>query len=351
MTVAIYKQGDWWYLNYRDHTGKQIKRKASQSHEKAKLMLQKLLGERVEKKLLGETISYEKVTVRAAVAQYLETVRARGEENTWVCDSQCIKNIIPYIDGYLQDVSQAAVDRYIVQRTKAVKASTINRELAVLSAMLNQCVKWKLIPVNPLGKLKRLRIAPGRIRYLLPEERALLFPALSRHIHPIAVVALYTGMRKGEILALCWQDIDFGNDIIHVENSKTHTRRDIPMAAEVKELLQGIPRNSERIFPGIGHFRWAWHNSCARAGIRNFRFHDLRHTFASYLVMQGEHLLTVKELLGHKSIEMTMRYAHLSPDMKKTAIQRLSQTLRISPDSRAIPEPMGRKWEAQFFQS
>jgi len=150
-------------------------------------------------------------------------------------------------------------------------------------------------------------------------------------------VALNTGMRKEEILNLRWEDLDFRSRIIYILDTKNNERREIPMNDIVYETLLAVrkisdspwvfcKKNGER----YGNIRKAFEGARKRAGIVDFRFHDLRHTFASHLVMAGVDLRTVQELLGHKSFEMTLRYAHLSPEHKKAALDILGKRLKIS---------------------
>ena len=139
-------------------------------------------------------------------------------------------------------------------------------------------------------------------------------------------------MRLDEILKLKWRDIDLANGYIHVEKAKGGKRRDIPLNYELTRLLKyGIKLpNTEYVFcdengKAFININRSWKTAKRKAGIRNFRFHDLRHTYASYLVMGGVDLYTVSKLLGHSSIEVTQRYAHLSPKHKKMAVELLSK--------------------------
>jgi len=173
-----------------------------------------------------------------------------------------------------------------------------------------------------------------RLRYLDEKEIRRLHDACAEHLKPIVTVALNTGMRKEEILNLRWEDLNFRSRIIYILDTKNNERREIPMNDIVYETLLAVrkisdspwvfcKKNGER----YGNVRKAFEGARKRAGIVDFRFHDLRHTFASYLVMAGVDLKTVQELLGHKSFEMTLRYAHLSPEHKKAALDILCKRL------------------------
>ena len=143
-------------------------------------------------------------------------------------------------------------------------------------------------------------------------------------------------MRLGEILNLKWQDLDFNQKFIYIENSKNGEKREVPMNNFLLKMMAQLKETSnygDYIFshkdgsPLKGVYR-SFKSACKRAGIKNFRFHDLRHTFASHLVMNGVDLKTVQELMGHKSFSMTLRYAHLSPDHKRKAVEDLGNRMQ-----------------------
>ncbi|MEX2365183.1 MAG: site-specific integrase, partial [Pseudohongiellaceae bacterium] len=248
-----------------------------------------------------------------------------------------------------------------------LKASTINRKVATLKAVLSRAVEWEVIEVNPLQNIKPIRIdARSRIRYLLPDEEKRLRAALDAredemriarqsadkwrqrrrydtygdfrgkfvdYLKPMVLLCLNTGMRRGEIFNLRWEDIEFAKKSLVVEGggAKTGQTRHISMNSEVVSLLKQWRQQSqgELVFasPVTGerfdNIQNAWQQLLKKAGIDNFRFHDIRHTFASKLVMAGVDLYTVKELMGHSTIQMTEKYAHLAPEHKVSAVERL----------------------------
>lgn len=147
------------------------------------------------------------------------------------------------------------------------------------------------------------------------------------YLYPIVVIALNTGMRKGEILSLEWRMIDLKNGSIRLENTKNGDKRNVPLNNTVMEVLRSLPRaiNDGKLFANTLHKWGAFDLAVRKAGIKDFHFHDLRHTFASWLVMAGANLTTIKELLGHRSITMTLRYAHLSKDHRAAAVRLLDK--------------------------
>lgn len=204
-----------------------------------------------------------------------------------------------------------------------VKNATINRELSMLKTMLNFAVEWEWLEENPAERIKKLRGEESRLRILSKEEIGRLMEESVEHLMPILIIALSTGMRKGEILKLTWKHVDFQNRFIRVVNGKNGEARNVPMNAYLESILQDLKkkctnrdgyvftrRNGER----IRSIKDAFTAACKRAGIEDFRFHDLRHTAASLLAAGGCDIITLQHVLGHKTLAMTQRYAHLIPD-------------------------------------
>ena len=214
---------------------------------------------------------------------------------------------------------------------KEVRPATVNRALAVLKSMFNKAIAWGKADSNPFKAVKLFKENNQRLRFLEREEIPKLLVNCCSHLKPIVILALNTGMRKGEILGLKWHDIDFKRDTIHLHDTKSGEGRDVPLNAAAKSALIAVPKHpaSPYIFTdnngdNYGDIKKSFLTAVKKSDIINFHFHDLRHTFASQLVMAGVDLNTVRELLGHKSIEMTLRYSHLSPDHKKRAVDVLS---------------------------
>jgi integrase len=173
-----------------------------------------------------------------------------------------------------------------------------------------------------------------RLRYLEKEEITTLVANCSQELKPIVILAVNTGMRRGEILNIKWTDIDFKRDVICLLETKSDEKREVPMNEAVKDALIKVRRNpkSPYVFcykngEQVKDIRKSFWTALKKSGIKDFRFHDLRHSAASHLVMAGIDLNTVREILGHKTIEMTLRYAHLSPNHKKKAVDVLGESI------------------------
>lgn len=261
----------------------------------------------------------------------------------------------------LADISRSDFDAFKAARLKAgIHPATVNRDLDRLKAALSTAVGWDLLPVNPLLGVKRIkRDIEERVRYLSPKEETRLRTALDAreakfkrrresanrwrvarhqeplpeivgyadHVMPMGLIALNTGLRRGEITQLRWTDIDLAGKRVTVRAgyAKSGKVRHVPLNSEALGVLKRYAKQHQgkgELF-GLSCLAKSWGRLMTAAKIEDFRFHDLRHTFASKLVMAGVDLNTVRELLGHGDIKMTLRYAHLAPEHKAAAVETL----------------------------
>ncbi|RJQ54525.1 MAG: site-specific integrase [Nitrospiraceae bacterium] len=216
--------------------------------------------------------------------------------------------------------------------------ASINKILNIFKHMFSKAVEWELTGEDVLRGIRKVKSLKGenrRLRFLTQEECHALINACESYLKPVVITAMNTGMRKSEILTLQWDNVDLKHGFILLDKTKNGERREIPLSATVKAVLQGITRRldipyvffdsaSGKPFQNV---KRSFHSALRRAKITDFKFHDLRHTFASHLVMSGVDLTTVKELLGHKDIKMTLRYSHLAPEHKLKAVDILDKTL------------------------
>ena len=202
--------------------------------------------------------------------------------------------------------------------------ATVNRYLAALSHVFTIAVnEWGWLDDSPMQKVGTLRESRGRVRYLSDDERERLLEECKRsrspYLHLIVLTALSTGMRQSEILSLKWDDINLQLGRVIIQHTKNGERRTVPLTGLALDVMRehGKNRHTDLIFPGADplkpmDIRAAWEYAVQRADIKDFKFHDLRHTAASYLVMDGATLVELAEILGHKTMQMVKRYAHLS---------------------------------------
>ncbi|HEY7710593.1 MAG TPA: site-specific integrase [Candidatus Entotheonella sp.] len=230
------------------------------------------------------------------------------------------------------------LERYRRKRKQAGKSDvSINRELGFLRHVFNMAIDWDKAVENPVKKIRFAREDNGRVRFLSADEETRLLAHCSDPLRPIIITALHTGLRRSELLALTWDDVDFERGLITVRAAyaKNGERRSVPMNTMLTRTLEAVRIKARgtvfRKKDGEPYrdFRTAFERAVTQADIPDFTFHDLRHTFASRLVMKGVDLPTVKELMGHKHINMTLRYTHLASDHKQRAVALLDQVPSI----------------------
>jgi integrase len=240
----------------------------------------------------------------------------------------------------VKDISIAEIEKWRVGRLSDHKAASVNRDLTALKAALNWGVKRGLFDTHPLARLERLqeRDSQPKARYLSPEERGRLVAALDgadEYLRKMVIISLNTGIRRGALFSLLWSDVDLDKRILTLrgEDAKNSKNNYVPLNNAAFQAFKGWQEISgaggKMVFPPpvktsqINRCHSAWVKLMKSANIENFRWHDMRHDFASQLVMKGVDLNTVRELLGHSDMKMTLRYAHLAPEMKAKAVAAL----------------------------
>jgi len=265
----------------------------------------------------------------------------------------------------LPEITPWLVEKHRTKRRKAGKAATtINRDMVALRAALSKAVEWQLLDEHPLKETKPLKTDKGGIvRYLTPAEEKRLRDALTArdkriiqgrengnawrerrgyeaipaitgqygdHLTPAVLLTLNTGLRRGELLALTWDAVNLKAKTLTLkgEHTKSETTRHLPLNQEALAVLKAWRDQTSKtglVFPArdggkLDNMKKSWAGVLVAANITGFRWHDMRHSFASHLVMAGVDLNTVRELLGHSDIKMTLRYSHLAPEHKAAAV-------------------------------
>jgi len=246
----------------------------------------------------------------------------------------------------LTDITTEIVEKFQSDLLKeGLQAGGVNRQVSLLKSMFTKAYDWNMIPESHLKEVRKAKPLKGektRLRYLAVDECNRLIAECPDWLKTIVVFALNTGMRRGEILSLRWKDIDMKNGFILISNTNTKTgqKREIPMTETVKRLLSGMARplnEKETVFKTPLRIRESFEKACKKAGIYDFRFHDLRHTFASQLVMSSVDIQTVSKLLGHTTLTMTLRYAHLSHSHLAQGIRTLDKVFNESQNNMIYP--------------
>ncbi len=331
--VIVKGQNNYFIEYYVD--GRRKREKISSSKILAETVLKKRLVEIAENKHL-DVKKEEKIKFEDFADEYLE-LHSKVNNKSW--QTFDLKNIIilkRFFSGrYLHEITPRLIEQFKAERAKTVMPATINRSLACLKSMYNKAIAWKRFAgPNPVREVKLYKENNQRLRFLEKEEIGRLLVHCDGFLRPLVIVALNTGMRLGELRQLKWRDVDYKREIIYLRDTKNGEAREIPMNEYVKNAFVAIPKSpdSQYVFckhkgGSFGDIRKTFWTALKKSGIVGFHFHDLRHTFASHLVMSGHDLNTVRELLGHKTIQMTLRYAHLSPKHKKHAVDSLGKVL------------------------
>jgi integrase len=290
----------------------------------------------------------------------------QGERNV----QRIISRFPGLLSKQLSDVNPWVIEKWRSERLKGkISRVTVNNDVSALRSALSKAVEWQIIPAHPLAGLKPLKVdASGNVRFLTDDEEGCIRDALDErednfrkerdsanawrrerdypelpdlrsltfvdHLKPMVLLSINTGLRRGEVFHLQWSGVDLDRATVTVVGLRAKSRqtRHVPLNAEALSVLKGWKgpqaNRDGLVFPGkegrpFDNVNTAWRGLLKLAGIADFRWHDMRHHFASRLVMAGVDLNTVRELLGHSDIKMTLRYAHLASEHKAAAVERL----------------------------
>ena len=332
--MSVYKRDENYWIDYYLPNGKRKRKKIGTSKKQAERILNKFKTEIVEGKYIDRD-NRQRVRLKAFSDRFL-TSHCKVNKSSWGNDEILLRQILDFFgDVYLDEITPEMVENLKAHRLSVgAKKATVNRVTACLRTMFNKAIEWGVSKDTPMKRIKLFKEDNMRMRYLTKEEIQRLVDNCPTYLKNIVICALNTGMRRGELLNLKWVDIDFRNKFIRLTRTKTKTQRMVPINSIVERLLLNLKErstnehtfcynNGKRVISIENAFKKARKN----AEINDFKFHDLRHSAASYLVMNGVDLNTVKEILGHTTINMTMRYSHLSQDHKLRAVETLGRAV------------------------
>ena len=250
-----------------------------------------------------------------------------------------IADVTPALIAECRDKLAVGITGRGIQRNPA----TVVRYLASLSIVFTHAVKeWGWMEDNPMRKVTKPKESRGRVRFLSDDERPRLLKACKEssnlYLYPVVVLALSTGMRQGELMGLTWDDIDLNRGRAILHETKNNERRGVAITGHALEQLKELNKvrriDSNLLFPARGNkkqnpidLRAPWKTALKRAEIEDFRFHDLRHSAASYLAMNGASLAEIAEVLGHKTLQMVKRYAHLSEGHTASVVESMNSKI------------------------
>ncbi|MCP5002661.1 MAG: site-specific integrase [Planctomycetes bacterium] len=336
MNGSLYKRGRTYYIDYRLNGKRYRESTNTTKRREAELILdcrKREIKEAKRPEIKEIQNACKLVELAHEYLKWTERQRVHVTKKIWV------KQLVEAFGNLsVRDLNPRVIEQWQSVRLKFNKPSTVNRLTGCLKHMINKGVQWGMATEETLKQVrmvKPLEENNRRLRFLTIEECQTLVDCCAPHLRPIVVVALHTGMRRGEVLGLKWEQVDLNHGFILLSTSKNGERREIPLDDTLIDMFSEMPHSIESIhvftdrdgnpYKGIKH---SFSTALRKADIRDFRFHDLRHTFASHLVMGGVDLVSVKDLLGHKSLTMTLRYAHLAAGHKRRAVNTLDQLLQ-----------------------
>jgi len=370
-----------YYLRYRNQENKQQRFRiggGSLSVMQARCMAKQVLGEvakgldpQGDKKNNLNQQKIESLTFTKFLEEEYKSwihMHAKSASKIYHC---LTKNFKEFLNYKLIALTPYELEKWRTRRLEGgVKPATVNRDITSLKAMLARAVEWGFLPHHPLEKFKKLKEDKSpKIRFLSDEEEANLRAALDEreenirkerlsgnewrayrnialmpclysknfadYLKPMVLISMNTGLRRGSLVSLKWSDINFKNKVFTTdgENNKSGSTYHVPLNKEAYEVFQKLKEDAGDInldnyiftYKGqkLNSIKTSWLRLLKKAYISNFRWHDLRHHFASKLVIKGAPLNTVRDLLGHSNITMTLRYAHLCPSERERVVSLL----------------------------
>jgi site-specific recombinase XerD len=315
-----FKGSGVWYVRYADANGKlrreRVGPKSAALSLYNKRKTQILLQEKLPETFRAKPISFEKLAANALTWSVNNKRSYRNDKN------RMVGLIEAFGDRPAESITPGDFERYLnAQMTWG--GATKNRCRALLKMIYRLAEHDELIRINPARKLRSTK-EQGRVRWLSETEEAVLRNFIPPKRLPEFELALNTGMRKGEQYELLWENVDLERGVLTIPRSKNGETRFVPLNSAALNSLRVLKNEAEgRVF-SLTNPRYWFETAIGKSKTKNFHWHDLRHTFASGLVMKGVDIRTVSELLGHKSIIMTMRYAHLSQSHLMDAVEKLA---------------------------
>ena len=330
------KRGDIWYFEFMY----KYKRYYEKIGNVSKTVAKEIANEIRSQIIRGEYIPQreKKALFKEAAERYLEWYKTKSgaRQRSVKIHEQRVRTLIEYFRSYqLKRISYFTIEHYKKKRLQdGVSKETVNKELTILKSIFNRAKEFGFFS-GDLPKIEKFKDTQKEgVRYLTEEEARRLINACPEWFRPVVIFALNTGLRAGEIFSLTWDMVDFKNRHLYIQSSHTKTKKlyKIPLNNVAYNLLLELYKNRKPhgyVFTnskgkpysidGQG-YRGVFKRACKRAGITNFRFHDLRHTFASWIAMKSKDIYAVQRLLNHSDLSMTKRYAHLTDDYLRDVV-------------------------------
>jgi integrase len=337
-----------YYLRYQNDRKKTIQRKLVCATSVKLIDARELAKKQLSQIALGvDPFDAKKIlkdvptVAEFVIDNYLPYVKTY--KRSWDTDASLIKNhVLPNFGKlYMDDISKKDIIQFISQHAKTHKPGSVNRVIILLRYIFNLSIQWETIGVtkNPTAGIPLLEENNKNERYLSAQEANVLIGALQSSENPmlqyIIPMLILTGARKNEVLKSRWEDFNFENRVWRISVTKSGKARHVPISDGVIRLLQSLPHTCDYVFanpkthkPFVSIF-CSWNTARKSVGLEDVRIHDLRHSFASFLVNNGRSLYEVQRILGHTQIKTTQRYAHLSNDSLLAAANEISKAVPI----------------------
>ncbi len=328
--LRINKEKGTITLDYRDKQRKRHRETTTRGLTFAKALLAKRMVEIEEDKFFPDRQKQKLTFVEAADKYWALHLSKKKSAPKMKYTLEYLKK--QFGNTPLASITTEEIQKFYNERMAETTSSTANRHLTLLNAIINKMIKLKIYKgENPCLGMVKEKEQPVRERYLTKEEIRDVLTYVPERSQNLIAFAISTGMRQGEIMNLDWKDIDFTSNIINVDKTKSGKKRRVPMMASLRNLLMNMnPQRNGKVFTlSVKQVDYDFKHALEQAKIENFRFHDLRHTFASHFMMNGGNLYTLKEILGHSDIRMTQRYAQLSPDFANESIKLLNDLVPV----------------------
>ena len=339
-----------YYIRYRNQRGKQVEVKIADDNVTKLNEARELAVKYLAQIAMGEDPFATKTQLKKVPTvydfitnSYLPYVKTY--KRSWETDVSLIKNhIMPnFGKQYMDEVSKRDIIQFISRHTLTHKPGSVNRVIIMLRYIFNLSIRWETagITKNPTAGIPLLEENNKNERYLTGDEANKLIVALqslqNKMLQYIVPMLILTGARKNEVLTAKWEDFNFEQKIWRIPTSKSGKARHVPISDGVLYLLSTVPRqescdyvfaNPKTLLPYVSVFN-SWNTARTSVGLSDVRMHDLRHSFASFLVNSGRSIYEVQRILGHTQIKTTQRYAHLSQDSLLAAANEVSKAVPI----------------------
>ena len=346
--MAVFERNDAWWIDFYVN-GNRIRRKIGPDKRTAELALKNAQVQAAKRNwgLADDDEEETDLTFGEFAKEYLKKQAGKAERTINNYRWTCGRLFVPYFGKIpLRDITPKDVEDFIQERALSVKFGTVNNDLRQLKTVFSTAIRWGYIKENPTKQVKPIRLPEREPPYLTRPQVAKLYSNCSGWIYTFVAIALNTGMRLSEILALTWDDIDFRSRVIKVRSGdhftpKSRRNREIPIPEFLLGVLQTWP-HSENTRQVLYHHdgipliattvQKSFPRALKKAGLPHFRVHDLRHTYGTTMAANGEDIVTIKTLMGHTNVETTMIYLHAAPNRLINAADNLRLDGSLDPE-------------------